>query len=408
MPGAMNVYTMAWRNVWRNRRRSVVNIAAMTLSLCVLVLYSGMVEGYVRSLEEDLVEVEIGDLQVYAEDYLDNPSIHTRVESSEMLVKELEGAHFAASPRLVAGGLLARGNASAGVRVVGLDVERDKTVSVVYQRLARGAWLDVHDSRGVVLGRGLARALEAHVGDELVVVSQAADGSIANELLRVRGILGIVGTGTDRTAVFMTAATFRELMVVPRGAHQIIVRRPPGSDLQAAAGTVRGIVGDYNARTWRELMPAVAMMVEQARSVIYLVFGLIYVAVGILLLNAMLMAVFERIREFGVLKAVGMGPGRVLTMILAEAGIQVGVALVVGLLLCLPAMWYLATMGVNVGTLGGASVLGVAMRQVWHGVFSLSSISGPVVTLLVVVFLAVLYPAVRAAWIRPIAAMSHQ
>jgi len=404
----MNVYTMAWRSVWRNRRRSVVNIAAMTLSLCVLILYSGMVEGYVRGLEEDLVQVELGDLQIFAGDYLDNPSIHTRIEPSEPLVAELERAGFAASPRLVAGGLLARGNASAGVRLVGLEVQRDRSVSAVYQRIARGEWLDPQDLRGVVLGRGLARVLEARVGDELVVVSQAADGSIANDLLRVRGILGIVGAGTDRTAVFMNAMAFRELMVVPRGAHQVVVRRPPGSDLQAAARTVRRIARDYEVRTWQELMPTVAMMVEQSRSMTYLVFGLVYVAVGFLLLNAMLMAVFERIREFGVLKAVGMGPGRVLAMIMTEAAIQVGVALVVGLTASLPAMWYLATRGVDVGVLGGASVLGVAMRQVWNGVFTPASISGPVVTLLVVVFLAVLYPALRAAWIRPVAAMSHQ
>jgi putative ABC transport system permease protein len=141
---------------------------------------------------------------------------------------------------------------------------------------------------------------------------------------------------------------------------------------------------------------------------IYLVFCLVYVAVGILLLNAMLMAVFERIREFGVLKAVGMGPWQVFVMILAEGAVQVGVALAVGLLACLPAMWYLAMVGVNVGALGGASVMGVAMRQVWHGAFTPASISGPVVTLIAIVFLAILYPALRAAWIRPVSAMVHQ
>jgi putative ABC transport system permease protein len=133
----------------------------------------------------------------------------------------------------------------------------------------------------------------------------------------------------------------------------------------------------------------------------------VYLAVAILILNAMLMAVFERIREFGVLKALGAGPGRVLALILLESGAQLAIAVTVGLALAVPGMWFLQTRGVNLGSMGGLSTMGVAVPTVMRGIYDGASIPGPVITLAVLAFLAVLYPAFKAAWVRPLEAMHH-
>jgi ABC-type antimicrobial peptide transport system permease subunit len=197
-------------------------------------------------------------------------------------------------------------------------------------------------------------------------------------------------------------------MVFPEGAHQMIVRRPDHVELEAAAATVKGYVGNLDVKTWKELMPVVASMLESTQGLILIVFFIIYVAVGILILNAMLMAVFERIREFGVLKALGMGPLRVMNLILVESAIQTGIAIVAGVTLAIPGMWYIGNVGIDVGKLGGMSAMGLAMRPVWYGIYNSDTLSGPLVMLVFVVFLAVLYPAGKAAWIRPVEAMRHQ
>jgi putative ABC transport system permease protein len=404
----VKIRSMAWRNVWRNRRRSLVTIAAMSLALLILILYAGLMEGYLQSMEHTALDLEVGDVQVFAADYRDNPSLYTRIEDPEALLRELDAYGYPATPRLLAFGLAASGDSSAGASLRGLDVARDARVSFVYDELADGAWLDGADPKGVVLGRRLARSLGAKLGDEILILSQGGDGSMAYDLFRVRGVLRGIGDATDRTGVFMLAASFRELMVVPDGVHQIIVRRPAEVELPAAAERVRGAAPELDVKTWRQLMPTLASMMDSARGAIFIMFFIIYIAIGILMLNAMLMAVFERIREIGVLKALGAGPLDVLRLIAAESALQTGIALVIGLALGVPGLLYLERVGIDMGALGGISVVGIAMETVWRAAVTQSVFVGPVLTLVVIVSLAVTYPALKGALIEPVEAMRQR
>jgi ABC-type antimicrobial peptide transport system permease subunit len=137
-------------------------------------------------------------------------------------------------------------------------------------------------------------------------------------------------------------------------------------------------------------------------------FMIVYVAIGILILNAMLMAVFERVREFGVLKALGVGPLDVLRLILVESAIQTGIALLVGLGLSLPGLVYLSTVGIDLGRLAGISIVGIALDPVWRAAVNVATFTGPILTLVFIVSAAVIYPALKAALIRPVEAMRHQ
>jgi len=160
--------------------------------------------------------------------------------------------------------------------------------------------------------------------------------------------------------------------------------------------------------TWRELSPTLASMLDSARGMMVMVFLIVYIAIGILILNAMLMAVFERIREFGVLKAIGYSPGRVLLLIFGETAVQTGLAILVGGILAAPGLWYLVHVGIDMGRLGGMAMMGVVLDPIWRGVVGPDVILGPLVTLLVIVGMATLYPAAKAAWINPIRAIQHR
>jgi putative ABC transport system permease protein len=402
----MNVLKMGWRNVWRNKRRSLVTIAAMTLALWVLLLYSGLIPGYLRSMENSVTQLELGDVQIHAEGFLDSPSLYTLIEDSDEVVARLEEQGIAASPRLLGGGLAAAGESSAGVALRALDVERDAKVSKLAEVVASGEWLDAADPKGVVIGKLLAKNLGAKPGAELLIVSQAADGSMANDLYTVRGVLGAVSQGTDRATVLMNIDAFRALMVVDQGVHQIVLNRGE-MELEALSDAAKAAAGGHDVKSWKELMPAVAQMMASVGGMIYIFALIIYVAVAILILNAMLTAVFERIREFGVFKAIGAGPGRVLGLIVVEGAVQAFVAMVVGILLALLPMWYLGTEGAYFGALGGMDAAGVAMPEKWIGIYSVQSCMGPVIMLWFISMAAVAYPAVKAAFINPITAMRY-
>ena len=404
----MGVLKMAWRNVWRNRRRTLVTVAAMTFGLTTMIVYAGLMEGMLRDLENDVLDLEVGDLQIVAGDYRDNPSIYTQIEDPETLLAQLEEAGLPATARLLAFGLAAGNESAAGASFFGVNVERDARVSLVHEQLTEGEWLRPGDAKGVVLGRGLARTLDVGTGSELVVLTQAADGSMANDLYSVRGVLRGIGDGIDRSGIFMTEVAFRELLVVPTGAHLIIVRRPPTLDLTAAAGQVHALAPEHDVRTWRQLMPTIASIIDSARGMIFVMFFIIYVAIGILILNAMLMAVFERIREFGVLKALGVGPVEVLLLIMAESAIQTALALGIGVAVAVPALLYLTQTGIDLGSLAGVSLMGVALNPILRAGMNVQVFSGPIVALVSIVTVAVLYPAFKAALIRPVDAIHYQ
>lgn len=404
----MKSLTMAWRNVWRNSRRTLAAVAATSLGLLAMIVYSGMADGYLRRMESHVLDVEMGDIQVHDAEYLDSPSIYDRIEDPTALLAELDEAGLPAAPRLVGSGLAAAGDSSAGVTLLGVDVSRDARVSRVHEHVADGQWLDPAAPTEVVIGRRLAQMLGVGLGDELVVLSQAADGSTANELYTVRGILRGVSEAVDRGGVYMVEQAFRELMVVPEGAHQVIVRRAD-AELDAAAAQVRALAPEHDTKTWRELKPTLASMLDSAGGAMVMMFFIVYAAIAIVILNAMLMAVFERVREFGVLKAIGVGPGGVLGLVYLETLIQTGIAIVVGVGLALPVNHYMVHTGLDLsGSMDGLSLMGSTIDPIWRSHVTVDTYVGPVVALVVIVALAVTYPALRAAFIEPITAMRHQ
>ena len=238
----MNPLSMAWRNVWRSGRRSSVTIAAMSLALWTMITYSGLMTGWLTGMERNMLDLEMGDMQVFNLEYRSKPSLYHTIENAEELVAELEAEGYPAAYRLLGSGLAAASETSAGVSLRGVDVERDKTVSLVYQRIDKGQWLDPEKPSEVVIGRRLARLLGAELGSEVVVLSQATDGSMANDLYIVRGILGSVSDAVDRGGMYMTHDAFRQLLAVDEGPTRSSYVAPstsPSRPRWSASGTWR-------------------------------------------------------------------------------------------------------------------------------------------------------------------------
>ncbi len=400
---------MAWRNLWRYGRRTVTTIAAMTLALLTLIVWTSFVQGFLRDLETTIVEVEIGDLQVYPPEYRTQPSIFDRIGTSAELVDTLGAMGFDASARLLGGGLAAAGEASAGVSLRGVETEQDARVSIVYDRVAEGSWLDPSDPAGIVIGGRLARTLDVGLGDEVVLLSQATDGSIANGLYTVRGILAPFSEATDRGGVFLVRQAFLDFFVLPGGAHQVVVRNTSDQPLEASAAQIRAAAPGLDVLTWRELFPTLATMLDSVESTMYILFMIVYLAIAILLINATLMAVFERIKELGLLKAVGLSPTRVVFLILWEGLFQAALAAAAGLILSIPLLFYFTRVGIDLAALGGqVSISGIGLDPLMRGVVNPTIFVGPLGAMFVIVLASMLYPALKAARIRPVEAMRHQ
>ncbi|MDH5511362.1 MAG: FtsX-like permease family protein [Nitrospinota bacterium] len=403
----MTLVKMAWRNMWRNRRRTIATTSALTLALLVTVLYSSMLEGFLGAMMSDSLDYEVGGAQVFARGYQEKPSLYTSMEDSVAVVDRLEKAGLPASGRLLGAGLVAAGDSSAGVQLRGIDIAREAMVLTIHEQVHNGKWLDPGDPSGVVLGHKLANTLGVKIGDELVVLSQATDGSLANEIYYLRGVLRGVGDMTDRSGLFMTAPAFRELMFFPRGAHQIMIKRQPAMPLPELKETAQGVAGPHDVQTWRQLIPLLSTMIDSSRGMVMFMFFILNVVVGIVIANAMLMAVFERIKEFGMFKALGASPGSVLLLIYYESMMQVMMAIIIGVFLSIPLLWYLSTVGIDMKSMAGVSAMGIAMASEWKAMVTLQSYISPMAMMIFVVSIAVIYPSVKAALIKPIEAMRY-
>ncbi len=408
----MNFAKLAARNVYRNSRRSVVTIAAMAFSCAMMIVFSSLMEGVIAGSERNVVAMNTGDIQIHQQDYRDDPDIYKMITSSAKLSDAIRQRGFVASERLFAFGLMASDNSSSGVQLRGVDLTYESTVTDIHQHIMKGSWLEQTKPHGVVIGKKLARLLDVSLGDELIFVGQTADGYMANDGFNVRGILKSVAAGIDNSAVLMSNSMLRELINLPeQGAHEIVIMRVDKKQaLSQASELITTLVEqDLEVMNWRQLMPVISRFLETAHVQTLIMLLFTYIAVASIVLNAMLMSVFERIHEFGIMKAIGVRPLQIVGLVYAETIIQTLLASIVGLLLGTALAWYFQQYGLDMTSLAdGISFAGVALDPVWYAALSINSVLTPIAFLFVMSAIAVIYPATKVARLSPLEAIHHQ
>ncbi|MBU2590499.1 MAG: ABC transporter permease [Nitrospinae bacterium] len=385
-------------------------MAAMGLAGFIMVFYASLLNGFSQKIAENSVGMSIGDIQIHAEGYRNDPDLYKMVTNHSDIISQLSSRGLAASPRLYGFGLAATGSTSAGVRISGIDPVLEATVTNLHQNILEGSWLDPSDPKGVVIGKKLARTLNVDVGGEVVMVSQASDGSMANDIYRVRGILKSVGEGIDRGGFYLLNDEFRSLMVLPEGVHEIAIKRlNESSELFESTAIVSRLAPGFEVLDWHRLQPIVSRMLETNEAGTLIMLIITYSAVSMVILNAMLMSVFERIHEFGIMRAVGVTPMQVFSLIFTEAMLQALAASLLTLAVGVPVSLYYQTHGIDMSSLAGdLSFGGVAINPIWYCKVTPSSILIPIIFLFLITALAVLYPAIKAAVIQPVKAIYHR
>ena len=404
----MNTLSLSIRNTGRNLQRTLVTTLSMAFACFIMIVFSSLMEGMLQGSERQVVEMNMGDIQVHSTGYLDDPDIYATIDDTQAVLKTIQQQGFNAAPRLYAYGLLAANMASAGVQLRGVDLDLEKTVTKLYLHVESGQWLDEHSSTSVVLGKKLAATLGVQLGDELIFVGQTADGFMANEIYVVQGILKSVSDGIDRSGVFMLEQSFRQLMAMPTGTHEIVISRPNRTaDLNTDTEQLQTLLPEYEVKNWQQIMPVIAKMLEGADAQMMIMLVITYVAVATIILNAMLMTVFERMHEFGIMKAVGVSPWQIVKLIYAETLIQTLFASLFALLFG----WWLSsdleTRGIDMTSFmsGSISFGDIAFDPVWYTYVTPSTLLTPIIFLFLIAMIAVIYPASKAAWIRPIDAI---
>ncbi|MBI5505911.1 MAG: ABC transporter permease [Deltaproteobacteria bacterium] len=399
---------MGWRNLWRNRRRTALTMTTVGFATAILVLTQALMHGMVEGTARNATDTFVGEVQVHAPGWVTDRSFYNSLAAPRPVLAALAEAGLPAAPRAYGFGLTARANKSAGAMFWGVDPAAEAGAFDLPASLERGSFLTAAASREVVLGRKLARSLEADVGSEVIAVVEAGDGSIGNELFTVVGILQGLGETADRSAAILHSDDFNALFVAGGRIHEIAVNTRGAVAPDRLEARVVALARDADVRTWRELLPMVSDMLGVLDASLWIFSSVFLLAAGLGVTNTMLMAVYERTHEFGVLKALGTPPLRIAADVAVEALLLAVVATGIGAGAGTAGALALQRWGIDTAAWAGStSLAGVAFDPIWRASFSLGALTTPVLTMWLVCVLAAVYPAASVARLRAVEAIGR-
>lgn len=401
---------LAWRNVWRNRRRTGLTVAATVFAVTLVVVFVAMAAGLHEKMIEDAVRLQSGHVAAAAQGYFEERTLDQFLELDQELFDKIDGAPgvIGWAPRVISFGLLSKDTDARGVGVLGVDPERESSVTSLAGRLKRGAFVSAEASRGIVLGQRLAQNLDADLGDVLLLFSQSYSLETAYDLFTVVGVIKFPDITMDRSMAVISLADAQAFFAYEGRASEVAVLAKDADHAAAVAASLRGAIdGDarVDVRTWDKLMPDLVQFIFIDDAGMYIMLVILVVVVGFGILNTILMSVLERTRELGVLLALGLRPGAVFRLVYVESLLLAGVGLLIGLAIGIPVVLYLQANPIPLGgDLAKATEL-FGMEPVMTWKLKPMNPIGSCITILGVAALAALYPAVKAARGRPVDAL---
>jgi ABC-type lipoprotein release transport system permease subunit len=404
---------MAWRNIWRNPRRTILTICAIIFASVLLVFMLSFQFGSYETMINTSVKISTGHLQVQAEKYYEKKSIRFVIPEPQAIadivnqIPEVAAYTF----RGQAFSLISSKNRTYGVVVTGIDPQKEANVSRLKKLVREGNFLSAEDVNQAVVGKLLAKNLRVTIGDELTLLGQGRDGSIAATVVPVKGIFSSGIDEFDRSAIQIPLAVFQDTFSMDEAVHEVVVIGKSLSDVPKIKAKIRAALTALNSDKplktldWQELMPGLRQAIEMDLVSGLIFYGLLIIVVAFSILNTFLMAIFERTREFGVMMAIGTTPRRLTKILLIESMAMTAIGIIAGILFGIGITYYFELNGIDFS--GGSELLrqyGIIGRM--YPKLSFLSVSVGPFMVLFFTFIAALYPALKVRRLRPVEAMT--
>ena len=400
------ILKIAFRNIFRQKRRTILTALAMIVGFTLSSVFIGWSDGAYGNIIAMFTRNRIGHIQVHREGYLDKPSLYKTISEYSAVGKAIQtiAGVEAWTPRVFGAGLGSVDEKSTTVQIFGVDVARETKATQFDKKVIEGRVLDKTPSHEAVIGKGLATTLSATLGSEIVIFSQGADGSIANDVYSIVGIVESGDDTTDRMTCYLNLKDAQELFVLEGRVHEIVVTV---SRVNQVAKITKAIETRLNNPTlhvapWQEVAKSFyrAMQADKQGDSVGRIVIMLIVAIGVL--NTVLMSVLERTREYGLLKAVGTKPTQIFRLVICEVFIIALGSICVGAVLGVLANYLLSIYGI---TLPEEFTYGGIKFETMYAEVNARSLIIPAITVLLSAIVVSLFPAIKAARIMPAKAM---
>ncbi len=407
----MLFWQMAWRNVWRYRRRSLLTVLTIALGLAFYILMRAIGDGFHEQMVDNSVRAGIGHIEVHRAGYQRDPALLKTLPEAERIERvvpetpDLLGYSF----RVLGDGLASTAENSTGVRIVGVRPERERSVTTLYRAVIAGKFLEDGMSRPALIGERLAQALGAGLNEKIVLVVQAADGTMGAQLFRVAGIFRSGSPELDRGVVYLLRKDAQTLFALGEGVTEAaLLLRSSESVGEAQRFLSARLTGaPVEVLPWYVVEPFLRQFIELDDAFFYIIALILFIVISVGILNTVMMSVFERVREFGVMMALGTKPRQVVRLVMEESSALALVGVVLGAVLGSAATILFAYTGIDLSRYAaGASALGITTTVIRPQLTARNLVVSDL-SVVVVVLLVALYPAMKAARLRPVEAIRH-
>ena len=405
---------MGWRNIWRNKRRTLLTISAIAFACILLVFMLSFQIGTYDTMINASVGVHTGHLQVQAREYYEKQQIRQVVLRPAELVEMISTIPevTAWTERGNAFSLVSSAERTYGVLVIGVDPDNEARTSTLKKLVRKGKYLEPTDTDRALIGQLLAKNLRVDIGDELTVLGQGGDGSVAAAVFVVKGIYSSGMDAFDRSAIQVPLGYFQEVFTLDKGVHEIVVTVKSLAAVYGIKKTIEKMIseeqlsGKLVVMDWMELLPGLAQGIAMDLVTGLIIYIILILVVAFSILNTFLMAILERTREFGVMLALGTTPGRLTKIVMLESMLMTLVGIISGIVLGIALTWYFQIHGI---VLAGSSEMlkqyGISgalyPRLTWFSIMT-----GPLLVFLITVC-AALYPALKIKKLKPVDALAY-
>ena len=405
---------MAWRNIWRNPRRTLLTIAAISFASMILVFMLSFQLGCYETMINTSVKISTGHLQIQAKGYLKDKKMRLVINNPDKIAKFLNTIKGIDTYTFRTNGfcLVSSDKRTYGVVVTGIDPLKEARVSSIKSLVRKGSYLKEEDQYSALIGGLLSNNLKVDINDEITILGQGQDGSIAAAVLTIKGIFDSGIDEFDRNVIMMGLKGFQEIFSMGKSVHEAVITTDSLGDVSMVKQNIQNnfltIKGDDSLAVpdWMEIMPGLlqGIQIDLVSGIIMYIILVIVVAFSIF--NTFLMAILERTREFGVMMAIGTSPSRITKLVMFESIYMTIVGILLGIIIGSLVTLYFQKYGIFIaGTEDILKQYGIPER-LYPRLSLISAAAGPLVVF-VITFVSSVFPALRIRKLKPVEAMNN-
>ena len=400
---------MAWRNLWRHKRRTWLTVGAMIFSNLILVFAISLQFGSYQMMIDNTLKAYTGHLQIQREGYNDEPRMRSSIENiiplADSVRKHLNSDHIAA--RGVAFALTSSEERSYGLQLIGVEPGFEVNVSSLPGLIKQGKYFSDSSAAEIVIGTVLARNLRVNIGDELTLLGSGHDGEFAAGIVNVAGIFESGTADIDRSMAQLPIGYFQDLFGMDGRGHNIVINGHDLSQVPVIQQDLRAMLKDRSELVvleWDKLQPGLKQAIQADLASAWFMYGVLIILVAFSVLNTQLMSVLERTREFGVMMALGVKPSRLGALVMTETALMSGLGLAIGAFFGFMLTYYLNIVGFSYPGMEEMAAQFNLPDRMYPSLSVLSIMLGPGI-IFSFSLLASIYPAVRLFFLQPVTAM---